>query len=333
MKKNLVYLFFGFIVFYHVVNISLVIPSIIDGRQWKFNIITTSFPALYRRLLEVAATFGLPLLTWFSLYYGVRKKIVISCTFIVLIAPLGFLCHFVVLPFIYGYDYLSHISLLIVEFCILYGAVFFIVGYIRQNLKQKKILTIQKREAELSFLRSQISPHFLFNNLNNIYSLVYDGSPASLKAISDLSDLMRYMLYVKGDKVPITSELLYITRYIELQKLRFNHAIKTEISITGVVDDIKIPPLLLIPFVENAFKHGDFNSLEEGMDLDCSITNGQINFSIKNKINRTGSKDEANGIGLENVRKRLNLLYPNRHSLHIREIDNFFQVKLAIPNE
>ena len=333
MKKNLVYLFFGFLVFYHVANISLVIPSIIDGHQWKFNIITTSFHALYRRLLEVAATFGLPLLAWLSLYYGVRKKIVISCALIVLTGPLGFLCHFVVLPFIYGSDYLSHISLLIVELCILYGAVFFIVGYSRQNSKQKKILAIQKREAELSFLRSQISPHFLFNTQNNIYSLVYDGSPASLQAISDLSDLMRYMLYVKGDKVPITSELLYITRDIELQKLRFNPAIKTEMSINGVVDDIKVPPLLLIPFVENAFKHGDFNSLEEGMDLDCSITNGQINFSIKNKINRTGSKDEASGIGLENVRKRLDLLYPNRYSLTIGEIDSFFQVKLAIPNE
>ena len=333
MKKNLVYLFLGFLVFYHVVNISLVVPSIIDGHPWKFNIITTSFPALFRRLLEVAATFGLSLLTYLSLYYGVRKKILMSCVLVLLAAPLGFFCHFVLLPFIYGSDYLSHISLLIVELCIIYGAAFFAVSFIRQNQKQKKILAIQKREAELSFLRSQINPHFLFNNLNNIYSLVYDGSPASLQAISDLSDLMRYMLGVKGDKVPIASELLYITRYIELQKLRFSHAIKTEVSINGVADDIKVPPLLLIPFVENAFKHGDFSSPEEGMNLHCSITNGRINFAVKNKIRRSGSKDEVSGIGLENVQKRLDLLYPNNYSLNIKEIDSFFEIKLAIPHE
>ena len=182
-------------------------------------------------------------------------------------------------------------------------------------------------------MRSQINPHFLFNNLNNIYSLVYDGSPSSLQAISDLSDLMRYMLYVKGEKVAITSELLYISKYIDLQKLRFNHSIKADISIKDVADDIRVPPLLLIPFVENAFKHGDFSSPEEGLNLDCSTKDGIIHFSLTNKINRNGSKDEASGIGLENVQKRLDLLYPNRYSLNVREIDNFFQIKLAIPNE
>ena len=252
---------------------------------------------------------------------------------ILLLGPLGFFCHFQVLPFIYGSDYLSHISLLIVELCIIYGAVFFSVSFIRQNQKQKKVLSIEKRNAELSFLRSQINPHFLFNNLNNIYSLVYDRSPASLQAISDLSDLMRYMLHVKEDKVAITSELLYITKYIELQKLRFNHSIKTEVSINGANDDIKVPPLLLIPFVENAFKHGDFSSPGEGMDLDCSVINNQINFSIKNKIRRSGSKDEASGIGLDNVQKRLDLLYPDKYSLNIQEENSFFQIKLSIPNE
>ena len=333
MKKTLVYLFLSFVLFYHVANISLVVPTIIDGNQWRFKMIPTSFPALYRRLLELAGMFGLSLLTYLSLYYGAKKKIVIACTLIVLVAPLSFFCHRILLPYLYGSDYLRHIGLPIVELCIIYGAVFFSILFLRQIQRQKKILAVEKREAELSFLRSQINPHFLFNNLNNIYSLVYDRSPASLQAISDLSDLMRYMLYVKGDKVPINNELLYITKFIELQKLRFNHPIKTEVSIHDMTDDIKVPPLLLIPFVENAFKHGDFSSPEEGMNMDCSVTNGQINFSLTNKINRSGSKDEASGIGLANVQKRLELLYPDRYNLDIHETDNFFQVKLAIPNE
>ena len=295
-----------------VVNISLVVPSIIDGDRWNFNIITTSFPELFRRLLELTGTFGLSLLIYLGLYYGVRKKILLCFILISSTGPLGFFCHFVLLPFVYGSDYLNHISLLIVELCIIYGAVFFAVTYIRQHQKQKKILALEKREAELSFLRTQINPHFLFNNLNNIYSLVYDKSPASLQAISDLSDLMRYMLSVKGDKVPITSELSYITRYIELQKLRFNHDIKTDVSIKDVDDNIRVPPLLLIPFVENAFKHGDFSSSEEGMNLQCFLVNGHINFLIKNKISRSASKDEVSGIGLVNVQKKTGFTLPGQ---------------------
>jgi len=333
VKKSLLYLFIGFILFYHLVNISLVVPSIIDGHRWKFNIITTSFSQLYRRLLELISMFGIPLLIFLSLSYGVLRKIWLSITLFVCAAPYGYFCHFVLLPFIYGSDYLSHISLLNVELCIIYGVIYFGIMYIRQNQKQKKILAIEKREAELSFLRAQINPHFMFNNLNNIYSMVYDQSPSSLKAIADLSDLMRYMLHVNGNKTSIKNELSYITQYIELQKLRFAHPIKADVKINAVNDDIKIPPLLLIPFVENAFKHGDFSAPEEGLEMDCFHVNRTVHFAIKNKIRLTGSKDESSGIGLKNVVKRLDLLYPDRYSLNISQADNFYQVKLTIPHD
>jgi two-component system, LytTR family, sensor kinase len=96
---------------------------------------------------------------------------------------------------------------------------------------------------------------------------------------------------------------------------------------------VEVPPLLFIPFVENAFKHGDFSSPGEGMDLNCYVTKNKVNFSIRNKIKVSGSKDEDGGIGLQNVQKRLDLLYPNRHSLHISETGRFFHIQLAIPNE
>ena len=326
-------MFLGFVIFYHVVNISMVLPSIIHKHPWKFNIITTSFPDLYRRLLEVAVTFLLALLTYLGFYYGFRRKILMTAILLSLMGPLVYFCHFVFLPFIYGSDYLSGISLVLVQLCALYGAVFFIVGYIRLNHKQKKILAAEKRDAELAFLRSQINPHFLFNSLNNIYSLVYDKSSSSLQAISDLSDLMRYMLYIEGDRVPINKELSYIFKYIELQKLRFDHSIKTELCIDHVSDKISVPPLLFIPFVENAFKHGDFSSTEDGINLDCSVTKDRIRFSVRNKIGKSGSKDGDSGIGLQNVQKRLNLIYPNRHSLNIQQADSFFHIQLAIPNE
>jgi sensor histidine kinase YesM len=140
------------------------------------------------------------------------------------------------------------------------------------------------------------------------------------------------MLYIEGDRVPINQELSYIIKYIELQKLRFDHPIKTELCIDHASDKISVPPLLFIPFVENAFKHGDFSSSEEGINLDCSITKDRIRFSVKNKI-RSGSKDDDSGIGLQNVQKRLNLIYPNKHSLNIQQADSFFQIQLAIPNE
>ena len=212
-----------------------------------------------------------------------------------------------------------------------YGAVFYFIRYSYYKELQQRELEIQNRQSELSFLRSQINPHFLFNNLNNIYSLVYHGSAQALTAIAGLSDLLRYMLYDTTEKVPLQKEMDYIQKYIELQRLRFDHPILVKMQVEGPAADTFIPPLLLIPFAENAFKHGDFSN-GHGLSLNV-FTSGKI--TRFHCANRKGirQKDSGGGIGLENVKRRLSLLYPGRHSLLIEEDTLQFSVNLELTHE
>ena len=143
---------------------------------------------------------------------------------------------------------------------IIYGIVFYFIRYSYYKELQQRELLLQNRQSELSFLRSQINPHFLFNSLNNIYSLAYQQSERVLPAIAGLSDLLRYMLYDANEKVPLEKELEYIRKYIDLQRLRFEQPVKAEFIVPAIPAKFLIPPLLLIPFVENAFKHGEFSN-------------------------------------------------------------------------
>jgi hypothetical protein len=209
------------------------------------------------------------------------------------------------------------------------GVVYFFMQNERQHQLKEAQLQLANQQTELSFLRSQINPHFLFNNLNNIYSLVYHKSEQSLDAIARLSDLLRYMLYDSHEKVPLQKELEYIHKYMELQQMRFGAQAPAHFEISGDAGKASIPPLLLIPFVENAFKHGDVkngNTILIRLGTDTSM----IRFSIINTISQH-QKDGGGGIGLENVRRRLELLYPGRHSLQVQKTKDIFEVQLEIP--
>lgn len=221
-----------------------------------------------------------------------------------------------------------------IYYAVVYSA-FGILYYFLQNEQRLKVqhhqLQLANKQAQLSFLQSQVNPHFLFNNLNNIYSLVYQNSSKSLQAISGLSDILRYMLYENKETVPLSKELSYIQKYIDLQQLRFKHPVRIEQETEGDTEAVNIPPLVLIPFVENAFKHGDFN--HEGIHLKIKLVVGENTidcFITNNKGNV--EKDAAGGIGLQNIRKRLELLYPGRHSLDINDDSNTFTVKLQLIN-
>jgi two-component system, LytTR family, sensor kinase len=202
-----------------------------------------------------------------------------------------------------------------------FGIVYFFVRYARYQ--QKRIN--ENIKTELLFLKSQINPHFLFNNLNNIYSLVYQKSDQALPAIEKLSSLLRYMLYEKKESVPLIDEIRYIQDYIELQKLRFNFPIQIKFDVSNK-DETMIAPLLLIPFVENAFKHGD---PEREMKILLHNQDGTLRFEVENSI-KTGPKDSGGGVGLENVRRRLELLYPDRHTLKIEDNENSFHITLEL---
>jgi two-component system LytT family sensor kinase len=208
-----------------------------------------------------------------------------------------------------------------------------IADKIRHDKKQKEIVS-EQLSVKLKFLRSQISPHFIFNVLTNLVSLARKKSEQLEPALIKLSELMRYMLYESDEKkVDLSKEVEYLKNYINLQELRFgyNVAIKTNISVAGNKPGYTIEPMLLIPFVENAFKHG-IGVNEPLIEINLGIENGKLEFDVKNRYddNAQESKDESSGIGLENVQSRLMLLYPHEHTLAIKKENNLFHVHLNL---
>lgn len=188
-------------------------------------------------------------------------------------------------------------------------------------------------KTELSFLRSQVSPHFMFNVLNNMVALARKQSDQLETSLIKLSSLMRYMLYeTDDDKVLLEKEVEYVKSYIDLQRLRFGKNVAVNVDIQNVEGGYEIEPMLLIPFVENAFKHGTGLIECAQIDIEMSVKNNILYFSARNKYNEQSSeiKDKTSGIGLTNVQRRLNLLYGNNHSLLINKKDNWFTISLQL---
>lgn len=191
----------------------------------------------------------------------------------------------------------------------------------------------QNLKTEVSFLRSQISPHFIFNILNNMVALVRLKSDQLEPTIMKLSSLMQYMLYeTDEEKVPLKNEVEYLQNYIDLQLQRFGSKVKINIALNLTEDTHMIEPMLLIPFVENAFKHGIGLIIQPQIDIELLQQGNALHFSVCNKYNSAKDeiKDKTSGIGLGNVTRRLNLLYPNAHSLLVTKEDNFFNVSLQL---
>jgi two-component system LytT family sensor kinase len=191
-------------------------------------------------------------------------------------------------------------------------------------------LVSEKREMELQFLKSQLNPHFLFNSLNNIYSLAYQKSDKTADAILKLSEIMRYMIYESNDSwVSLSKEITYVQSYIELQKLRFKDGAAVEFTLNGEIDDQPVVPLILISFVENAFKHGVANDPNDPIRINIIANQKILHFSVSNKKNKS-NKDEMGGVGLNNVERRLQLLYPERYKLNIVNSATHYTTELML---
>ncbi len=211
----------------------------------------------------------------------------------------------------------------------------FVLNYFKYE-RIKKEIENQTLVSELSFLKSQVSPHFLFNTLNNIYSLSMSNSEKTSEAVLKLSQLLRYMIYdSEGKRVSIAKEIEYLRNYIELQKLRLREDVRVDFEVPGIFMNKEIAPMLLIPFIENAFKHGVDYSQPSFIEIQISAYEERLFLSVKNSINKIKEKDHVPGIGLQNVKRRLMLLYPNSHELYIHENDKVFNVQLQInyPND
>ncbi len=200
---------------------------------------------------------------------------------------------------------------------------------------EKIELQHKNTESELNFLKSQINPHFLFNTLNNLYALTLKKSDQAPEVVLKLSEMMRYMLYeCNEERVPLRKEVNYLENYLELEKLRQKKNIKIDFLISGMIKDQKIAPLLFIPFLENSFKHGLNNQLGDGyVKILLKILEDEIHFSIDNSKVETAPKPtgkKSGGIGLVNVRRRLNLVYPNSHELSVKDSPTNYYVDLKI---
>jgi two-component system LytT family sensor kinase len=202
---------------------------------------------------------------------------------------------------------------------------------IEENQRIKEGET-ENLKTELSLLRSQVSPHFMFNVLNNMVALARKGSDQLEPSLLKLSSLLRYMLYETTDKVPLQKEIEYLQSYIDLQKQRFGRSVHIHTCLQQVDDTYQIEPMLLIPFVENAFKHGTGLIEQAHIDVELKAEKGLLTFWVRNRFNpdSTEVKDSASGIGLANVQRRLTLLYGHNHSLLITRQQPWFIVSLQI---
>ncbi|MDE3236358.1 MAG: histidine kinase [Bacteroidota bacterium] len=186
--------------------------------------------------------------------------------------------------------------------------------------------------TELSFLKSQVNPHFFFNTLNNIYSLAVTGSDKTAPSIMKLSSIMRYILTeTKTDKVPLQNEIDFIRDFIELQKVRLTDKVQLDFIVEGNTESQQIAPLIFIPFVENAFKYGVSTKEPSAIHINLASWDNKIDFTVVNTIVKSSNGiHDTTGIGINNVRRRLELLYPNQHTLSVKEEQNQFIVQLEI---
>lgn len=202
----------------------------------------------------------------------------------------------------------------------------------KQELIAAKIQR-EKLEAEMRFLKSQINPHFLFNALNNVYTLSLIRSDHTPDVVMKLSEMLRYMLYESNQKrVSLRQEVLYIQNYIDLQQLKDDDPLAVQVNMTIADWETSIAPMILIPFIENAFKHSKIEDASKGwIKIDLTETEHSLRFKVTNSLVKVKyTQDPTGGIGLQNVKRRLELEYPNQHHLDIGKDDTRFYVKLLI---
>ena len=208
----------------------------------------------------------------------------------------------------------------------------FFVDWLNKDKIQLQ-LSRQNLQSELALLRTQLNPHFLFNSLHNIDTLILVNPEKASGSLIELSDLMRYTLYeADTDFIELSKETDYIKKYIHLQELRLSNKELILFKVNGNTDSIKVAPMLFMSFIENAFKHITDKEADAGISILFNITDQQINFEVTNVFDATKKtvKDETTGIGLENVKRRLELIYPKSHKLEISIKDNRYKAELTI---
>lgn len=204
----------------------------------------------------------------------------------------------------------------------------------QEDRDHQEMLEKQDLERQLEYLRYQVNPHFFMNTLNNIHALVDINPERAKTTIVELSKMMRYILY-EGDKklIPVQREVLFLKNYIELMRLRYSSRVSINLDIPEMMPDVMLPPLLLIIFVENAFKHGVSYAAPSFIDIKVTVAQDKLKFRCRNsrQEQKPDEKKKKGGVGLANARRRLDLLFHDKYSLEIKENDKEYDVQLEIP--
>ncbi len=215
------------------------------------------------------------------------------------------------------------------QYCAL-GIIFYFWQYSKYKDERNNQLLLENQQMELDLLRSQTNPHFLFNTLNNIYALVHTDSDKALGAIEKLSLLLRYSLYKTKTVVPLEDEISQIRNFIDLESIRHKEPPHLLFNIDGITKNIEVPQFLLLPFVENAFKHGKLHSKLQPITIDITVDGLHLNYKVTNEI-EVKKKDKVGGLGLDNLKKRLELLFLKQYFFTCKAENSTFIAQLKIP--
>jgi len=209
----------------------------------------------------------------------------------------------------------------------------FITWY--DELKLKEELNLKNHQIELALVKAQLDPHFLFNTINNIDALILKDQQVASDYLNKLSDILRFMLFeIKTEKIALSKEIEYVEKYIDLQKIRTTNDNFVRFTLSGKMENQMIAPMILIPFIENAFKHTNNKKTEDALIISIVIDNKKIVFECQNKHNENNnSETKYNGLGNDLIRKRIALLYPEKHNLSITNQNNCYNVKLTLFND
>lgn len=330
MKKSVVVLVhFGFwlIIWFLLFTIMMLIPKFLPNEDYgsaPINQISIAFATI--TIVRLSIPFYL------SFFY--TKLIIKNIKYI--IYPLVLIIPFyIILVLIEGTTDKYMVSLMTVVAIVLFASIgglfqFFTDWFKKNQLKNE--LERKNHESTLALLRAQINPHFLFNTLHNIDTLIHDNQEKASKSLIRLSDIMRYMLLdTKSEKVSLEKELEHIENYVSLERLRFKNEKFLRFNVSGDFQGKDIAPMLFIPFVENAFKHSVDSEIENGIEISFTFKNNTLTFICENRFDEFEvEKDSTKGIGLETVKRRLNILYPNGHKLSIDRNNANFKVRLEI---
>ena len=293
--------------------------------------------------------------TYFYLYFIIprylltRRWVHFAVAFVLTTAAIAMIeraiNHFLMAPFIYGELYtnnpkayffnLYEIFYMTFEIytVVIFASAIKLLRHWYFTQKAKSQLEIQNKASEIALLRMQVNPHFLFNTINNIHALIGTDDDKAGDSLAKLSDIMRYMLYdTNTELVPLNNEIEYLQSYIELQKLRMVNPGIIQFSVEGESGGTLVAPMLFIPFIENAFKHYDKSNPQTGIVIRMKTEKDTVDFYISNPytLHTTQNRDATGGIGLSNIRRRLELIYPEKHTLSITRENDSFVVKMKI---